>query len=242
MKKQFSLSVAKPCSENWTDFEARPEGGFCQSCQKTVVDFTQMSDQEILRYFSDRQSHACGRFHPTQLKAYAQVTVPTTHSGWKWLQAGFLTALLVFESGRADAQSVSDKNEVENIQSKDNKTEKREGNQEGRTVKGTIVDRESKERLPGINVILKGSTTGAVSDIDGEFLFPKQLMPGDILVFSYIGYTSKEYTVSKDAPAIVEVPLEICTEMLLGEVSINHIYTTKSNPFRNAWQKVASLF
>jgi ribonuclease Z len=36
--------------------------------------------------------------------------------------------------------------------------------------------------------------------------------------------------------------LEICTEMLLGEVSVNHIYTTKSNPFRSAWQKVVSLF
>ncbi|WP_416865778.1 MAG: carboxypeptidase-like regulatory domain-containing protein [Imperialibacter sp.] len=245
MKQQFSLSVASPCTENWSNFQTTPEGGFCQSCQKTVVDFTKMNDQEILRYFSDRQSHTCGRFHPAQLKEYAQVTAPTTHAGWKWLQAGFLTALLMFESGRADAQTVSGKGEVEDVQSKDSKEEKSVANLEGYTAKGTIVDNETKETLAGITVVLKGSTTGVVSDIDGQFVFPKPLMPGDVLVFSFIGYNTQEYIVPKNAASNLEVPLEMnlkfCS-MIMGQLSIDHIYATKSNPFRNAWQKVASLF
>ncbi|MEQ8810149.1 MAG: carboxypeptidase-like regulatory domain-containing protein, partial [Imperialibacter sp.] len=99
----------------------------------------------------------------------------------------------------------------------------------------------SNDVIPGANIYLKGDTIGVVSDMDGKFTFPKPLQRGDVLVFSFIGYDHKEYTVSKDAPAIIDIPMKMCYD-IKGEVSINHIYTTKSNPFRSAWQKVASLF
>ena len=51
-----------------------------------------------------------------------------------------------------------------------------------------------KKVLPGVNVILKGSTTGVSTDISGNFSFA---VPHEnaVLVFSFIGYLTQEATV-----------------------------------------------
>ncbi len=67
--------------------------------------------------------------------------------------------------------------------------------QEGsREVSGTVIDAGTGESLPGVNVIIKGSTLGTVSNLDGFYTIK---VPGgdDILVFSYIGYASAEVEV-----------------------------------------------
>ncbi|MEP5341596.1 MAG: TonB-dependent receptor [Algibacter sp.] len=61
------------------------------------------------------------------------------------------------------------------------------------TISGTITD-ESTIPLPGVNIIVKGSSTGAVSDFDGGFSIKAK--KGDILEFSYIGYKSQEITIN----------------------------------------------
>jgi hypothetical protein len=60
-KKQIKLSIPTPCHEDWNTMTATQSGKFCASCQKTVVDFSRMSDAEIMRYFADFQGDTCGR-------------------------------------------------------------------------------------------------------------------------------------------------------------------------------------
>lgn len=63
---------------------------------------------------------------------------------------------------------------------------------EYRTVTGRITD-ESGEGLPGANVVIKGSTTGTTTDLDGNY---KLLVSGtDELVFSYVGFESQQVQV-----------------------------------------------
>lgn len=61
------------------------------------------------------------------------------------------------------------------------------------TVRGRIVD-ETGTGLPGVNVIIKGTTSGTTSGVDGSYTIEA---PGQdaVLVFSFIGYTSAEQTV-----------------------------------------------
>lgn len=61
------------------------------------------------------------------------------------------------------------------------------------TVKGIVYDNE-KETLPGVSLLVKGTTQGTVTDIDGKFSInaPK----GSTLVFSYVGFESKEIIVT----------------------------------------------
>jgi uncharacterized protein YfaS (alpha-2-macroglobulin family) len=61
-------------------------------------------------------------------------------------------------------------------------------------VKGTVTD-ETGEPLPGVNIVVKGSTTGTISDIDGKFSIRIE-DPDAKLVFSYVGYMNEEVNVA----------------------------------------------
>ena len=83
-----------------------------------------------------------------------------------------------------------------------------------RTLKGKIISESDGQALPGVNVLVKGTTSGAISDIDGNFSL-KVGADATILVFSYIGYQSMEVeignqttfdiTLQEDAQQLSEV-------------------------------------
>jgi len=63
-----------------------------------------------------------------------------------------------------------------------------------RTITGTVSDRATGETLPGASVLIKGTASGASTDIDGKFSFA---VPGGdiVLVVSYVGYETLEIPV-----------------------------------------------
>jgi hypothetical protein len=64
-----SISIPKPCHEDWNKMDPNNEGKFCNSCHKTVVDFTKMSKEEIQTYFKQKAGgNTCGHFYASQLK------------------------------------------------------------------------------------------------------------------------------------------------------------------------------
>lgn len=60
-----------------------------------------------------------------------------------------------------------------------------------RTVSGNITSAEDGSGVPGVNVVLKGTTTGTTSDLDGNYRLtvPEE---GGVLIFSFIGLVSQE--------------------------------------------------
>jgi len=58
------------------------------------------------------------------------------------------------------------------------------------TLSGTVVDSKSNQPIPGVNVVIEGSSTGTQTDFDGKFKLAK-LNKGDKIVFSFIGYSSQ---------------------------------------------------
>lgn len=63
------------------------------------------------------------------------------------------------------------------------------------TVRGTVTTIYG-EPLMGVNVVVKGTTTGTVTDKNGNFTI-KECREGDILVFTYTGYEDLEITAKK---------------------------------------------
>ena len=62
-------------------------------------------------------------------------------------------------------------------------------------VSGTVTSAETNESLPGVNVVVKGTTTGTVTDIDGNYSL--DVPDGqNTLQFSFIGFTAKEVEVN----------------------------------------------
>ncbi len=58
------------------------------------------------------------------------------------------------------------------------------------TVRGTVTEQATGQPLPGVNVIIKGTSTGTATDFDGNYTV--QVNNGDVLVFSYVGFTTQE--------------------------------------------------
>lgn len=86
----------------------------------------------------------------------------------------------------------------------------------GRTVTGTITDAVDGSPLIGVNIKLKGTTTGVISDIDGNYSIEVDSRKS-ILIFSYIGYKTREVPV--EDLGVINVKLTSNNE-LLDEVVI----------------------
>ncbi|NLR78561.1 hypothetical protein [Chitinophaga eiseniae] len=78
-KKGLYLSVPTPCEENWNDMPLSAEGRCCGSCQKTVVDFSLLSDAEIFAVITNSKGTVCGHFEPSQLERAIMPGVPARH-------------------------------------------------------------------------------------------------------------------------------------------------------------------
>ncbi|APG61156.1 SusC/RagA family TonB-linked outer membrane protein [Christiangramia salexigens] len=61
-----------------------------------------------------------------------------------------------------------------------------------RTVSGTVTD-EGGLPLPGVNIVIKGTSTGVQTDFDGNYSV--EATQGDVLVFSFVGLETAEVTV-----------------------------------------------
>lgn len=90
-KKQLHISVPTPCMEDWNNMTPDKNGKFCASCQKTVVDFSRMSDTEIIHYFDNFKGATCGRFTEKQLSApITEQSMSKPQNRWAWALSALL--------------------------------------------------------------------------------------------------------------------------------------------------------
>ena len=69
MKTSYILKIENPCTESWAAMSKNDTGRHCKSCNKNVVDFSQLNDNEIIKYLSkNNSSKTCGRLEPHQLE------------------------------------------------------------------------------------------------------------------------------------------------------------------------------
>jgi hypothetical protein len=90
-------------------------------------------------------------------------------------------------------------------------------------VSGTVADYTNGELLPGVNVSVKGTQTGSVTDVNGKYIL--DALQGSVLVFSFVGYESTEITVGSQTA--VNIRLKPTIESLDEVVVIGYGLTTK---------------
>jgi TonB-linked SusC/RagA family outer membrane protein len=95
-----------------------------------------------------------------------------------------------------------------------------------RTISGTVTDAKDGSTLPGVNIILKGTTTGTVTDINGKYsLSVSGATP--LLVFRFIGYKTLE--VDAGTRNVIDVRLEVESKLLDEVVVIGYGTVRKSD-------------
>lgn len=235
--KNLSLSIPKPCSEKWQNFTSTANGGFCSSCNKVVVDFTTMSNEAVIDFFSKTQGHTCGRFRPGQLTTYTSISPVKVNPGITLLKAGLLSLLLILTSKQASAQNKTPKSTTEAVEKRGrHATPAGTAIQPEKTLKGIVTD-EANEPIPGATVRLKDSSIETYADANGKFEFPQKVKAGDVICFNFIGYEPKEYVVQNSTDPSLEIRM-VCDVTVLGEVAVDAAYAPNESGLRKLWRKV----
>ena len=73
-KKYLQIQIPTPCSEDFSKMTPVEKGHFCNNCEKVVIDFSKMSDQEIANFYKKNGGKLCGRFHHSQLNRDIRLT------------------------------------------------------------------------------------------------------------------------------------------------------------------------
>jgi hypothetical protein len=109
MNKYF-LHIDEPCTEDWDKMTPASQGRFCGSCQKTVFDFTNATDNDIIKHIEKMKGNMfCGQFEEGQLNRWMEKTSIETSNPllYKYL----LSFLLLTGGQNAVAQEVKAKQE-----------------------------------------------------------------------------------------------------------------------------------
>jgi len=239
MSKKIQLQIPKPCHEDWNKMTLVQQGRFCDSCEKKVVDFTGMNDEQVLAFFrKPTTGSVCGRFLNDQLNR--DIVIPRKRI--PWLKYFFQFALPIFlTSLKSSAQG----NIVIKEKITTNCTQRTLGmvapsklrqKEIINKIKGRVVD-EKGNGISYASVIINGTREGAACDSLGNFMLHLKNIDELITInASAVGYENSSITLknifSRDNIVIV-LPLEstyfaglvvIKVPAVMGKIS-----TVKSN-------------
>ena len=158
------------------------------------------------------------RFSPEQLKS-------NNVRGFTLLKAGLACVLLFFSNAENSGQTASAKSQIDVVDRHETYSLAGARVATSHIVRGIVKD-EAGNPMPGVNIYLKGSTEGTVTDTEGRFEFPRMLEAGERLTISFIGYESVEYVVQNIADENIAIVMSV-NVIVIGEVGIEKVYSSK---------------
>lgn len=176
----------------------KDNGRYCQLCSRTIIDFTGLSDGEIVRLIEQSSGKLCGRFSQHQLLRSLEAS-PTSGNP---LLNKMIVGLMVVGSLESSLATNRDPEMVEgsvivndhslpydriSIELAGSDTLKK-------VIRGVVEDGQTGEFLPFASVSINGSKYRTNTNMDGEF---KLDIPGEfiedkiIVVIEYVGYNTE---------------------------------------------------
>ncbi len=163
----IKIKIGTPCHENWDKMQEEEKGRFCLSCQKAVVDFSRMTNEEIINYFEQNAGKkTCGRIavhqHNTPISNYRKVVSPWFN---KYV-AGFLMAIGFYNPTKAQTNNAP----VEHQMLKGEIAVKPVAHTNKKlTVVGRVLDYNSKKPIKDAVVTIDGSDIKTLTDKNGSY-------------------------------------------------------------------------
>ncbi|MFD2285013.1 hypothetical protein GJU39_09690 [Pedobacter petrophilus] len=139
--KKLQLMLTKPCTQQWSEIEKENGEHFCNKCEKSIVDLTGKSDEELFHFFQHKTSEVCGRLLSSQLNR--NLALPSTNN-WYWMMPVALAAVMISSAQAQNAKSPVIRSD--------------------QAPKMLPSSRESSSVVPPLNTILNGSV---VDDLKG---------------------------------------------------------------------------
>ncbi len=223
MPNYLQLNIPEGCSESWNDMLPNHQGRHCLNCQKTVVDFTAMTDTELVNFFKKNTGNTCGRFTGDQLQR--DILIPKKQVNWvKYLFQFAIPAFLLSIKTSAKTTSGLFAN-TELLPFRDTVPK---GTVLGKMVaqefevSGKIIG-ERGEPVSFASVFIKGSKRGVAATDSGTFKL-NHINSSCTLVIAAVGYESKEIAY-KDIKHDMQIVLKL-SQAPMGEIAINGFVVT----------------
>jgi CarboxypepD_reg-like domain/Secretion system C-terminal sorting domain len=244
MPKAVQLQIPEPCHENWQQMTPNEQGRHCMSCQKTVVDFSIMSDKEILNYISTASSSVCGRFDNGQLNKH----IPVENNNkkrrvsliylWNLLIATFLVTGKGYAQGKPviQTEAIPHKKPVPMVGAVVLMSEDQLCVISPSSIRGHVFD-INKNPIAGASIIIVGSKNGMVTGLTGNFAmnWPKKNKYKQIEV-SAVGYETQVVNINELNWNNLEIFLKPTADVLdsvevisygtVGKLSVTTVCTT----------------
>ncbi len=211
--RQTSIHIPKPCHEKWDAMTPTATGRHCAACKKTVVDFTQKTDAEILAYFRQMDGReTCGRLSSDQL---SRPLLPALQSRpaarWRtWLALAVAAWGLRAGPTAATGTPTAGPRTTAHPHKKAN-PKHRPAMPALKLLHGTVRDSATHEPLPGVAIFLKGENRSTMTDEAGNFSLPlpaQRPRTGRALVLHYAGYQSETVHIAAASSTPMQLALQ----------------------------------
>jgi hypothetical protein len=176
----LSIKIDSPCHENWENMEPTEQGRFCNSCQKAVVDFTGLTDQQILQYFLKNPVPVCGRMLVSQKHRLYEHSTPKVKRNLAPIAASLLTLAAITAEAAPPAPL---KWKISQVQLPGYKMAQPMP-ADSVIISGTVTN-EKGVPLENVEIVFEHLKTSSDKDGNFEFTLPASLNRPAIIQFSY---------------------------------------------------------
>lgn len=220
----IKIKIAEPCHENWDKMLEEEKGRFCLSCQKAVVDFSRMTNEDIINYFEQNAGKkVCGRIskhqHNTPISNYRKVITPWFN---KYV-AGFLMAVGFYNPAKGQTTNAVPEQHMmkgEMVAMPVKQTNKK------LVVTGRVLAYDTKKGLIGAVVSINGSDIKTKTDKNGSYSIsvPERFQNSNLqLVVSHEGYSDaviSNLDQSKTSVSIITKLLKEIPQHMMGDIMV----------------------
>lgn len=231
MTNDLQIHIPTPCHENWDAMTPEAKGRFCSSCAKVVVDFSVMTDNEVLNFLKNNKGSTCGHFTSDQLDRPIIETQLQPKRTWRYWLASIASLFVMLQRSAAQTTSAIKQGKVLVKKPLAKKLTKHTIQQVSTTtgimavpivmgdisiiepvlpnaiVEGIVLD-DNHQPIPFATVTTKAKIGIANTDSLGKFSIDNKYKLDSIsLIVSSVGYETKEVSISfkTKTPQVIEL-------------------------------------
>jgi hypothetical protein len=200
--KKYTIRIHQPCTVNWNEMTPTPEGKHCASCNRVVLDFSNMSDAQVMQVLTTHAGQKiCGNFNHTQVNRPLYQPLHRQKKLWPAIAAMLLAGVfqVMSQQGYAQQENFMQKQPRSILFAKGEKS-----------VTNTNTE-PSKDSLITYTIQIKAQEN-------------KQPIPGVVVTIEQIGeYTTNGEGVISFSIAIEKIPKEVSVTLYAAGYKYQHI-------------------
>jgi CarboxypepD_reg-like domain len=195
-QQDYILIINNPCEQSWDAMSKTDTGKYCFHCSKNVVDFTLMSDEEIIKIIEQPSDKICGRLTNQQINRVLAIKKPAYNTKLFKLLAGLL---LVGTTEKATAKPLTNIHSIDfSVSEKEKKDSNKaqSGNKQNtdtipNIIQGNVLDSTTLQPVEYAMVKIVSTTIGTQTDQNGNFklIIPDSILKDSIVLqVTFVGY------------------------------------------------------